>query len=130
MVNKTKYYKLPTGQVTTNVDEYIDSWRQISDPICNAFGMEVVGFDPGIAFRKGSPYSAQAAYFDMPLWFAKILSATLQSNADRHNNTAGVLMAVQEQFRIHGNNFPDEFDTRVFNWVDDTLAGTPPNLRG
>lgn len=35
----------------------------------------------------------------------------------------GVLSAVQEQFNRYGERFPDGFDSRVFRWVDDAVAG-------
>lgn len=35
----------------------------------------------------------------------------------------GVLSAVQEQFNRYGERFPDGFDSRVFRWVDDAMAG-------
>lgn len=36
-----------------------------------------------------------------------------------------VMRAVDEQFRVHGDNLPDGFDSRVFRWVRDALAGAP-----
>lgn len=35
----------------------------------------------------------------------------------------GVLSAVQEQFNRYGERFPDGFDSRIFRWVDDAVAG-------
>lgn len=35
----------------------------------------------------------------------------------------GVLSAAQEQFNRYGERFPDGFDSRVFRWVDDAMAG-------
>ena len=35
-----------------------------------------------------------------------------------------ILRTVAQQFRRHGNNFPDGFDGRVFRWVEDALAAT------
>lgn len=35
----------------------------------------------------------------------------------------GVLDAVQGQFNRYGERFPDGFDSRVFRWVDDAVAG-------
>jgi hypothetical protein len=42
----------------------------------------------------------------------------------------GVLRAVDQQFRVYGNNLPDGFDFRVLGWVSDALAGTAFDTEG
>lgn len=132
MVNKTKYYGMPDRQtVTTDVDEYISAWRAIAAPIEKAFGLELTGFDPMFQFRRGNPQLISSCVFlDLPLWFANELSATLTKHQTANRDLKDVMMMVQEQFRINADNMPDTFDARVYNWVDDTVAGNPPNLRG
>lgn len=41
-----------------------------------------------------------------------------------------VLQAVQAQFRRFGNSMPDGFDSRVFRWVDDLMAGQAVAVQG
>lgn len=43
--------------------------------------------------------------------------------AGRIAELESVLESVDQEFRQHGNNFPDGFNSRVFGWVSDVLAG-------
>jgi hypothetical protein len=48
------------------------------------------------------------------------------SNPKRVRELESVLLAVQQQFKQitrRGDNFPDGFDSRVYRWVDDAMAG-------
>lgn len=120
---------MPTGQMTTDVDDYISAWRKIAKPIEQTLGVTLHGFDPGFQFHQGNAQNSDAQIVNMPLWFAKSLSDALIREQKKVTDTTDVMYAVQEQFVVHGNNFPDGFDSRVFRWVDDTVAGLPPNLR-
>ncbi len=33
-----------------------------------------------------------------------------------------ILRAVDAEFKKHGNNFPDGFDSRVFRWVESAIG--------
>lgn len=132
MVNKTKYYGMPDRQtVTTDLDEYINAWRAVAAPIEKAFKMELTGFDPMFQFRRGNPQLITTCVFlDLPGWFAVELSDALTKQQNANRDLKDVMMMVQEQFRINVETMPDTFDARVYDWVDDTVAGHPPNLRG
>lgn len=130
MVNKIKYYNLPQRRTpTTDIDVYLKAWRELAEPIERALGLTLMGFDPSFQFRLGNAQGAHTTV-DLPVWFVKLLSDTLSKTKEANRDLKDVMMMVQEQFRICATNMPDEFDGRVYGWVDDTVAGTPPNLRG
>lgn len=59
---KTKrVYRLPDGSVTTKPKEYVDAWRAIHEPFCEAIGAKIIGCDPDILIEyNGRP-------IDLPL---------------------------------------------------------------
>jgi hypothetical protein len=69
-------FRMPDGTWTTDINEYIVAWDAISKPIETAFGIQVWGFDPGIAFKDTAGNS-----FTMPSWFAIKLTKLLQEHA-------------------------------------------------
>lgn len=51
------------------------------------------------------------------------LAAELTAAKARAAELESVLGSVQQEFRRHSGGFPDGFNSRVFRWVDDALAG-------
>lgn len=129
MVNKTKYYNLPDGKATTDIGTYVTAWRAIATPIEQSLGVTLMGFDPMFQFRSGNAQGLHSVV-SLPLWFAASLSDVLSKTKSSNRDLKDVMMMVQEQFRVCSEDMPADFDNRVFGWVDATVAGTPPNLRG
>jgi len=44
-------YRLPDGKTTRSIPVYLKAWRALADPLCEATGWTVYGWDPGVAFR-------------------------------------------------------------------------------
>jgi len=40
--------QLPGGSVTSNEEEYVDSWRKFGRPVAEALGGHLVSYDPGL----------------------------------------------------------------------------------
>lgn len=78
MVNKTKYYALPSyTAVTTNPDEYVAAWRKMAEPLERELGVTLEGFDPTFRFRKGNAQGDGSVSIDLPLWFVRDLGNRL-----------------------------------------------------
>ena len=61
--------KLPDGRsVTMSVERYIKEWSAIYKPIENAYGLRLVGFDPGFLFADKEHANST---IDIPVWLAK-----------------------------------------------------------
>lgn len=88
MANRKKWYALPaySGQMTSDVDEYIAAWRAIAAPIERQLGVKMTGFDPGFMFTKGNPQGKQSATISLPLWFAIDLSRKITEMENKYEN--------------------------------------------
>lgn len=49
----SKTYRLPLGGLTTDVDQYVDEWTNIAEPLAKILEMNVYGFDPLITLHTG-----------------------------------------------------------------------------
>lgn len=47
----TTIRKLPNGNTTDNVSEYVYAWEGMAKPIERAFGWKLAAFDPSFAFE-------------------------------------------------------------------------------
>lgn len=45
-----KVRRLPFGETTTDVGEYVSAWETLAEPLCKEFGWTLHAFDPGIMF--------------------------------------------------------------------------------
>ena len=63
---------MPNGKETTSCDKYVKAWRDFYSPICDAFNMEIIGFDPGVLFKNGN------TTIDLPNWFITQLNEVLK----------------------------------------------------
>lgn len=52
-------------------------------------------------------------------------AAEVKTAKARATELESVLDSVAQQFRRFGERFPDGFDSRVFRWVEDAIAGRP-----
>lgn len=75
---KQKYYTLPDYKtVTTDLEEYLESWRDLARPLEEKLGLTLAGFDPEFAFTKGNA-QGHVAQISLPCWFVRDLSAKLK----------------------------------------------------
>jgi hypothetical protein len=82
MANRKKYYALPDYQtVTENIDTYLKAWRTMAEPVEQALGVTMTGFDPAVVFQKGNPQSSNVASVQLPVWFVRDLSNSLRKAA-------------------------------------------------
>lgn len=44
--------RLPGGGETRDVDEYLNSWHALAEPLEETFGWKLVAFDPGCIFER------------------------------------------------------------------------------
>ncbi len=44
-------YNLPDGNVTTDADLYIDTWRALGKPFMKFLGWTLFAYDPNLSFR-------------------------------------------------------------------------------
>lgn len=78
MSNKAKQYALPDYQSTTSdIDQYINAWRELARPVELALGLQLSGYDPEFNFRKGNPQGQGSTHVTLPVWFVRDLSNTL-----------------------------------------------------
>lgn len=118
-----RYYKLPTGDVTKDVDYFIDSWRQLGERVEKLLDVRMVGFDPGFAFMRGDHA------IRMPVDVAQMIVGKYDALQQQLDQVKDVLLTVQEQLNCYEDDLPANFDERVIQWVNDTVAGNPPKLR-
>jgi len=48
----------PDGEKVETTEDYAKAWHEPADAFCNAFGVELLGFDPGFTFL--APESEEA----------------------------------------------------------------------
>lgn len=46
-----KYYKLPLGGQTNDMEEYVKAWTDLANPLAELLEMTVYGFDPAITLN-------------------------------------------------------------------------------
>lgn len=52
-MSENRMRRLPDGSITTDVDTYVQAWRDLVQPLVNATGWPVIGFDPGYKLATG-----------------------------------------------------------------------------
>ena len=63
-------YRKPDGNYTSNEDEYVNSWRNLIQPVLDATGLILYSFDPDFVL-----YSSDGKYsIDLPVWFVERLN--------------------------------------------------------
>jgi len=68
MITAKELRRLPDGKTTQSLAIYLKKWKAIYQPIEEAYGLRLIGFDPGLLFADADhPQSA----IDIPLWLAK-----------------------------------------------------------
>ena len=60
-VAKVEEYQLPDGEVTSDTDRMIRSWRKLKRPLEKVFGEQCFGFDPHLSFTGSLRLSAPHA---------------------------------------------------------------------
>ena len=85
--------RLPDGILTDDFDEYVDAWQGIANPIEDATGWHLYGFDPTLSFSNGK------AVVQMPVDFAKDLSDALLEFGE----------LLDEQFQEEHDHCPTKF---------------------
>lgn len=85
--------RLPNGEMTDSLDEYLKAWRDLAEPIADATGFELNGFDPTISFSNGK------TVVQMPVDFAQDLSEALIAYGE----------ILEEQFKKEYNHCPTKF---------------------
>lgn len=78
MTKRAQTYNLPDyTTTTTDIDQYINAWRALAEPVERELGMVLHGFDPEFQFRKGDPQRTNNVVVSLPVWFVKDLSQAL-----------------------------------------------------
>lgn len=68
--------KMPiTGEETTDLDKYLDAWKELARPIEELTDWELSGFDPGLHFRHKDHRSSRSLI--LPLDFVAQINALL-----------------------------------------------------
>ena len=65
MKKNKKEFRMPDGTYTSSAIKMSRAWKRIYKPICDEFGVRVIGFDPNICFSYGSHS------FDLPTDIAR-----------------------------------------------------------
>lgn len=64
-----KYFQKFDGEITTAVQDYIDSWKEVIKPLEKKYNVSVSAFDPDIVVED----NISKASVVLPRWFAKRL---------------------------------------------------------
>lgn len=67
---KNKQRRLPGGKYTDDLDTYLDSWKQLAQPIINKTGWILIAFDPDFQFMTADTKLAVS----LPLWAVRDLT--------------------------------------------------------
>lgn len=51
-------YRLPSGELTSDINQYLAAWHDLADPIVEKFGWSVISFDPGYQFSIDNSYTS------------------------------------------------------------------------
>lgn len=62
----------PNGDYTKSKKAYIRAWRELSQPLEDAFGLKCLEFDPDLRFFGQGP-GGQPVGLTLPVWFAEKL---------------------------------------------------------
>lgn len=66
-------YRKPNGEYTSDGDEYVEAWESMIQPILDATGLVLYGFDPDFGLRvPDTRYS-----INLPIWFVERLNRGL-----------------------------------------------------
>lgn len=66
-------YRKPDGESTSDVDEYVKTWKALIQPVVKATGLVLYGFDPDFSLHTpDGRYS-----ISLPIWFVKRLNRGL-----------------------------------------------------
>lgn len=66
--SRKEYYRLPDGELTTNVEIYCSAYRDISEVLEKYYDLEPIGFDPGFLMKKKGALNGTV---DIPTWLSK-----------------------------------------------------------
>jgi len=85
------YYRLPNREVTQDVNEYAQAWKELGDDIqaflqLNGSNAIVMGFDPGVVLNDTREVNGKRVY------------DTIQSGASSHLSN-DVALAIQKAYR-------------------------------
>lgn len=64
-----EFYFTPDGS-PCNQQIYVQTWRGLNRRLSEAYGLDVIGFDPGVLVRKAGP-GHTGATVDLPMWLVK-----------------------------------------------------------
>lgn len=67
----------PDGARTTDLQEYLDSWRALTEPLKEKLGVSIIGFNPGMLVRDAKGESNACA--DLPVWLVKRIVGALNT---------------------------------------------------
>ena len=66
--------RLPDRTIAEVDGDYIEAWEKFARPTCEALGIELHGFDPGVSFECRIDGHFQTV--GLPMWFAQRLNET------------------------------------------------------
>jgi len=64
--------KLPTGETTEDLNEYLSAWSDLAKPICAATGLDVLCYDPAITFTDHKHLCVE-----LPVQFIELINARI-----------------------------------------------------
>ncbi len=59
-------YKLPLGQSTSSIEEYIRQWDNLTGPIAKELNLQAIGYGEGVSFRSKETNK----FFSCDTWLA------------------------------------------------------------
>jgi hypothetical protein len=74
MFPNERRFRLPGGGLTSSSREYHDAWHKIADPIAEATGSRVHGYDPRVSFLTND---RAEQHWELPVNIAQKLSDLL-----------------------------------------------------
>jgi hypothetical protein len=75
------FRKLPSGKVTKDLNNYLPSWKRISNPLIKATGWKLLGFDPGYLFDVPIPGTNKCESVSLSVNMVKSLIKNLKNNS-------------------------------------------------
>jgi hypothetical protein len=64
----SKLRRLPDGNITEDLDTYLNAWKREAQPLMDKTGWKLIGFDPSFQFMKDDKLS-----ITLPLWAVRDL---------------------------------------------------------
>lgn len=70
LVDRNKFMeRTPDGEWTRDVDEYLASWKAISEQLSKKLDLVCIGFNPGFLMKDALEPNNRS--IDIPVWLAK-----------------------------------------------------------